>query len=207
MNDPAKIELILANYDATREQLQEFTGTIRRLLEDLVEPFHEEEVKRIHLVDARLKSRKSLKKKLEREERNDKSLSDITDLCGVRIITYYADDVDRVAEIVERELEIDWPNSVDKRDLLDPDRFGYLSLHYVAGLSPARSILAEYRPFAGLKAEIQVRSVFQHGWAEIEHGLGYRNKTLPGGFAGDFPCSLGFSRWQTLNSYQSEKNR
>jgi hypothetical protein len=49
-----------------------------------------------------------------------------------------------------------------------------LSLHYVVSLLPARSVLAEYRRYADLKAEIQVRSVLQHAWAEIEHDLGYK---------------------------------
>jgi hypothetical protein len=59
--------------------------------------------------------------------------------------------------------------------LLDPDRFRYLSLHYVVDLSPQRCVLPEYRRFRGLKAEIQIRSLLQHVWAEVEHDLGYKS--------------------------------
>jgi ppGpp synthetase/RelA/SpoT-type nucleotidyltranferase len=77
--------------------------------------------------------------------------------------------------MVEREFVVDRTNSVDKRTLLDPDRFGYQSLHYVAALSVARTGLAEYGRFTGLRVEIQIRSTLQHAWAEIEHDLGYKS--------------------------------
>jgi len=44
---------------------------------------------------------------------------------GLRIITYYREDVTRVGEILKKEFQIDATNSVDKAAALDPDRFGY----------------------------------------------------------------------------------
>lgn len=69
---------------------------------------------------------------------------------------------------------VDPDRSIDKRKVLDPDRFGYLSLHYICKLRPERLKLVEYRRFDGLLVEIQVRSILQHAWAEIEHDLGYK---------------------------------
>ena len=74
------------------------------------------------------------------------------------------------------EFEILQEHSVDKRAALDPDRFGYLSVHFVVRLSPARAALPEYRRFEKLLCEIQIRSILQHAWAEIEHDLGYKAK-------------------------------
>src|SRR5207302_1083445 len=95
----------------------------------------------IHSMSGRVKNRKSLEGKLLRPEKQYAQLVDITDIVGVRIITHYGRDVDRIAEIVRREFLIDEKNSVDKRDLLDPDRFGYLSLHLIASLSADRLAL------------------------------------------------------------------
>jgi putative GTP pyrophosphokinase len=36
--------------------------------------------------------------------------------------------------------------------------------------------LTEFKKFEGLKCEIQLRSILQHGWAEIEHDLGYKGE-------------------------------
>jgi putative GTP pyrophosphokinase len=104
------------------------------------------------------------------------ALDDVTDLVGVRIITYFLDDVDRVADLIEAEFSIDEVNSVDRRATIEPDRFGYVSLHYVASLSQPRASLAEWKRFASLRFEVQVRSIVQHAWAEIEHDLGYHGK-------------------------------
>ena len=101
---------------------------------------------------------------------------DITDICGIRLITFFEDEVDAVGAVIKREFTIDQRNSTDKRSLLDPDRFGYLSLHFVASLSSERLQLTEYRRFGGIKLEIQIRSILQHAWAEIEHDLGYKAK-------------------------------
>jgi hypothetical protein len=92
------------------------------------------------------------------------------------LITYFEGDVSKVSNMLEREFEVDVANSLDKRDLLDPDRFGYLSRHYVLQLSQSRANLTEYSAFREYKAEVQVRSILQHAWAEIEHDLGYKSK-------------------------------
>ncbi len=130
---------------------------------------------RVHSVTWRSKERDSLARKIASPEKNYQALTDITDICGVRIITYFDDEVDAVAQLVAREFTIDPENSTDKRQLLDMDRFGYQSMHFIAGFSPERCALFEYQRFAERKMEIQIRSILQHAWAEIEHDLGYKS--------------------------------
>lgn len=129
----------------------------------------------VHSVTCRAKSHQSLSGKLQKTGKDYKSLADITDLAGVRVITYFTDDAERVAALLEAEFDVDRGNSADKRRLLEPNQFGYLSIHHVATLSGQRTDLAEYARFKGLKVELQTRSILQHAWAEIEHDLGYKS--------------------------------
>lgn len=129
----------------------------------------------VHSVTHRSKTIDSLGKKVSKPDKSYQSLNEITDLAGIRVTTYFSEDVDRVAKLIEREFLIDRPNSVDKRVALDPDRFGYQSLHYVAQFDRTRAGLIEYKTYSGKKFEIQIRSILQHAWAEIEHDLGYKS--------------------------------
>lgn len=127
---------------------------------------------RVHSIASRVKEESSLENKINKKGYAD--IEDITDLCGIRIITYFEDDVDQVAGILQEMLSIDPRNSVDKRKLLAATQFGYLSLHLVAGLTTEQLQQPRSEKFVNCKIEIQVRSILQHAWAEIEHDLGYK---------------------------------
>lgn len=120
---------------------------------------------KVHSIAARVKDPVSLARKLARPDRDYVELWDITDLLGLRVITYFEDAVDRVGGVIEARLPIDLARSTDKRRRA-PGVFGYRSLHYVIELGAGLP--------AAARAEIQVRSVLEHAWAEIEHDLGYK---------------------------------
>ncbi|MBR5923892.1 MAG: hypothetical protein IKZ60_00385 [Bacteroidales bacterium] len=115
-------------------------------------------------IEYRVKSEDSLAGKLELKGAKYKSLQDITDIIGLRVITFYIDDVDKVASAVERLFKVDWDNTVDKRKVHEIDSFGYLSLHYICYLDGA--------PY---RFEIQLRTVLQHAWANMNHDTGYKS--------------------------------
>ena len=151
-------------------------------------------------IEYRVKTSESLAGKLERKGDKYHSLNDITDLIGLRIITYYTDDVDKVAAIVKQLFKIDWSNSVDKRKAHQLDSFGYNSLHYICRLkAPLLSppggktdSLADYSSPKGEAGwgppfEIQMRTALQHVWSAIEHDIGYKGAVkLPPEFRRQF---------------------
>ena len=114
-------------------------------------------------IESRVKEEKSLVGKLELKGAKYGSLADITDIFGMRIITFYVDDVDKVASVVARLFEIDWDNSVDKRKIHEVDRFGYMSLHYICR-----------HPDFPYRFEVQMRTILQHAWANMNHDTGYK---------------------------------
>ena len=131
--------LVMKEYDENSKVYQRFASEIERLLQRILI----EENINCTAITSRLKDRDSLSEKIERKNDKYKSLSEITDIAGVRVITYYTADVDKVADIVEREFVVDKENSIDKRESLEPDRFGYCSVHYVVEMSEERLNLCE----------------------------------------------------------------
>lgn len=172
MNKKNLSEKIIDEYNTRYRNYEIFTSKLGKLI---VELFEEKQI-RIHSITSRTKSRESLQQKLNISIENYNNLDDIPDLVGIRIISYFEDEVDKIAQLITEEFDIDSSKSSDKKDLLDPEKFGYLSLHCVGKLSANRLSLSEYKRFANYRFEIQIRSILQHTWAEIEHDLGYKNK-------------------------------
>ena len=155
-------DLLLERYDRELPLLRE-RG--ERLRDELAGWLAAETDLKIHSVTLRLKTRASLAGKLARADRSYADLADITDLVGLRVITFFEDTVDRVGQLVEGRLPVDFTPSVDERSRRDAGAFGHRSLHYVCRLADSP-----------VRCEIQVRTVLEHTWAEIEHNLGYKSR-------------------------------
>jgi putative GTP pyrophosphokinase len=99
-----------------------------------------------------------------------------TDLAGIRVITFVEPDAVRASNLFSRAFTAHQSKSLDKSEELGDSQVGYRSVHLVCELSADRIALPEYKPYQGLFFEIQVRTVLQHAWAEIEHDRGYKFK-------------------------------
>ncbi|MDZ5620059.1 DUF429 domain-containing protein [Nocardioides bizhenqiangii] len=111
-------------------------------------------------------------------------LREITDQIGVRVITYVHSDVQAVADLLEDQVVV-----YDDRDLgqetAGEGRFGYASRHLLVGLDPVREGQDGYQLLRGRQAQIQIRTVLQHAWAEFEHDIRYKG-TIPDEHVPDF---------------------
>ena len=153
-------EMLLEDYQAALPELERLKEEVLRTLREALD----RNGLIVTAVEGRVKTRESLAGKLELKGAKYAQLSDVTDLVGARIITFYTDDVDRIASMAEQLFEIDWENSVDKRRLHQLDSFGYNSLHYICRL-----------PGYNFRFELQLRTTLQHAWAAINHDTGYKS--------------------------------
>jgi ppGpp synthetase/RelA/SpoT-type nucleotidyltranferase len=154
----------------------EFADTDRaaRLIEAEVRRIVRDTGAFVHAVTGRAKSVDSLRGKLRRKRyaRPDQRL---TDLIGVRVITYYQDAVDPIVKRLRQQFDISLRDTIDKRQSLGLGEFGYRSVHVVARLKSGQALALSDRNIRKRWFEIQVRSVVEHAWAEIEHEIVYKS--------------------------------
>ena len=176
MESPLKLD---PHGESLMQQFREMLPTLKLLEQKAYEQLHrvlDEQDIYVTAFEHRIKSEHSLAGKLELKGAKYKSIHDITDLVGLRVITFYTDEVDKVAAIAKRIFDIDWKESVDKRKLHQLNSFGYNSLHYICRLKTG-----------GPRFELQMRTALQHVWSTIEHDIGYKNDVkIPNEFIRQF---------------------
>lgn len=119
-------------------------------------------------VTNRVKGLDEFREKILRKKYDD-PFKQCEDLCGLRVVTLYDTDVDRVVTHLAEDARDAFPEQrvEDKRPArskhVGKDPFGYSSVH----------VIVRTRDAPDKPVEIQIRTIMQHGWAQIEHKLRY----------------------------------
>ena len=133
----------------------------------------------IHHIESRVKSPESIAAKLRKKGKPvtiAAAREYVNDIAGVRVVCHYIDDVYRVAEMLERQKDLE---IVKRQDYIQtPNYNGYRSLHLDIRVPVYLSDRTEY-----VTAEIQIRTVAMDFWASLEHDVRYKvdKSTLPAG--------------------------
>ncbi|SMD34705.1 ppGpp synthetase catalytic domain-containing protein (RelA/SpoT-type nucleotidyltranferase) [Reichenbachiella faecimaris] len=159
---PSKKEL-KAKYTDQQETYEQACLTGKELLRQAL---HDEGIELLH-VSHRVKSFESFYEKISRKKYSN-PYADTEDICGLRVICFYINDLPRVGDIVGQTFQIQ--DSIDKILDAETDRFGYRSNHYIVTL-PKRP---EYNELSDLKIEVQTRTALMHTWAHIQGKLEYK---------------------------------
>ncbi|MEE9903810.1 MAG: hypothetical protein K4305_00045 [Chlorobium sp.] len=94
----------------------------------------------------------------------------IKDLLGLRIIVPFLEDVEQVVEIIKESFDV--ADIERKSEALSYREFAYDSVHLEISLG---DLCVELPEFCCYSCEIQIRTILQEAWAEIEHELVYKS--------------------------------
>ena len=167
-------DVLVAEFTAKRKIYDEFTESARGVVFQLLKYANI----LVSNIEDRTKTVESFTDKVSRSDKDGKygSFSEITDLSGLRIIAFLKTDCDEISKLLRNNFIVDELNSIVKTDDMEPDRFGYQSIHLVLSYRSDRTILPEFARFKDMKVEIQVKTLLQHTWAAIDWKLRYKSK-------------------------------
>lgn len=189
---PTEKELadILSAYDEIEHDLSIFMDGIRKWFDEH-RRLRRSQTSIIHSVKSRLKDRDHLKDKITRKWNHDSPIDPenifekITDLAGVRVLHLYQDQFPLIhVEILDKiHKQKDWtlvepPKAYtwdpESKQFFESLEIGveikesyYTSVHYVV----------RPRVDSPLCCEIQVRTLFEEIWGEVDHTLNYPTKS------------------------------
>lgn len=160
----------IAAYGVIRSDYEEFATLLEKVLNNVGKKFDF-----LALVQARAKTVSSFAGKIISKDKYKNPLIDMTDLCGARVIVHFQSQVEKVCDFIKENFEIDEANSLDQKSRLKISEFGYRSIHYI--ITPKKDTIlgVEIAPkFKTMKAEVQVRTLAEHVWADISHDRIYK---------------------------------
>ena len=107
--------------------------------------------------------------RLQRKQPGTKAC--VTDLLGLRIICPFLEDIERVVALLDEAFEV---VELERRGAEHSYReFGYDSVHLLVNVGD--DLLPETLPHTRKVCEIQLRTILQDAWAEVEHELVYKS--------------------------------
>ena len=125
----------------------------------------------------RVKSFDSFYEKLLRRarEQSDSTEIVINDLLGVRVVCPFIEDIIEVERTLRTQFDV--IEIERKGENLSASEFGYSSVHLLIHLP--KDILDSFHMNGTWICEIQLRTILQDAWAEVEHELVYKAEFTP----------------------------
>lgn len=143
-------------------------------------------------------------KAVRKQEKYPDPVNMFDDLCGVRIIVNFSYEIEPICDLIRKYFDIDEAGSEDVGERLGESEFGYRSVHFTISLDEQKltqlyaelGIDSEELPFPRselfykhlltarkeadspvprFRAEVQVRTLLAHAWAEFAHDRIYKS--------------------------------
>jgi len=110
----------------------------------------------------------------------------VKDIAGIRVICYYKSDAKNLWDLIKKDCEknegskeyhfvhFDKPKEPSDK----PGRFEYPRFHLWIQLQDKRSELPEYFGLKDIPCEIQVGTILEEGWADVNHEITYKPESF-----------------------------
>lgn len=187
--DPIDSVIKYYQNEQTHFLLEQFLAQVKTFFE-LNPALHTQPFPVIHSIKSRLKDPSHLRDKLERKSKKgivivpETLFKEVTDLAGVRILHLYQDQfTDIHSEITKKVMSGDWAfGESPKAYTWDPETksfFNQLGIETEVKDSFYTSVHYLVKPNnnSDLCCEIQVRTLFEEIWGEIDHAINYPHQT------------------------------
>lgn len=125
-------------------------------------------------IEHRIKSSDSVLDKIQRNNLDIVSITEVNDFAGVRIICLFYKDLEKVEDLLKENLIIHKRENAINR--LSDNTFGYGSIHFEASPKSEWLKIPTFKKHSKCKVEIQLRTAAQHIWAAVSHSLQYKKE-------------------------------
>ncbi|MDR1588033.1 MAG: tetratricopeptide repeat protein [Treponema sp.] len=172
-------EIVIPNQNVLREIYESRSGARVLIVKDLMARIEQvvSSLPSRPAIKGRTKNFKSFYKKYIRLLKNNPADSApplITDYMGIRIVCPFIEDISVVENILKRTFDV---TEVERKGHYNFREFGYESTHLLIKIPD--DITAKRGRVDCDMVEIQVRTILQDAWAEVEHELVYKAEFNP----------------------------
>lgn len=175
MDDQKKLRSLETEYRAVIGLAEAFSEELAKQLAKLIDRAI---VPLAFPIQRRVKRWESLSEKFARIALSVEHVKEVQDLIGLRVILLFRRDVEKVDSLLRSTLKVS--RAYNTGDRLKADQFGYSSRHYIVALPEGWLGVPSFDGMSDLIAEIQVRTLAQHMWAEASNVLQYkREESVP----------------------------
>jgi len=109
------------------------------------------------------------------ENRGDGDSIVITDILGIRVVCPFMEDLSLVEAQIDKDFTV--VEVERKGSQLASTEFGYSSVHLLVQIP--RDIMESFHVGREIVCEVQLRTILQDAWAEVEHELVYKAELTP----------------------------
>ena len=170
------IEFSLPNQNQLKEEFESFAECRHLIIYDLKERLENilSALDTAVVVNGRVKSFSSYFNKYLDLYKTSRIPPNITDLMGLRIICPFIQDIIASEKLIHKNFVV---TEIEKKGGFSYNEFGYESIHLLIKIPDE---LIEKHGYSGTNiVEIQIRTILQDAWAEVEHQLVYKAEFNP----------------------------